>query len=90
MRNRGITKETLGRENFKNLLREWSEEKSEIITTQIKKLGCACDWSKEQFTMSEKMSNWVRHIFKQLYDQQMIYRGKIKSIFRIKFIAILK
>ena len=75
MTNRGITKEQIGRTNFDLLIWKWKEEKAKIITDQIKKLGIAADWTKEQFTLSPKLSNWVNFVFKQLYDQDMIYRG---------------
>ncbi len=72
---RGLTKEQIGRGNFNMLIWKWKDEKAKIITDQIKKLGCACDWSREQFTLSPKLSNWVNFVFKQLYDQNLIYRG---------------
>ena len=76
MKNSGLTKEILGRDNFHILISKWTDEKTEIIRNQIKKLGCACNWQKEQFTLSDKLSAWVNYVFKQLYDKDMIYQGR--------------
>jgi valyl-tRNA synthetase len=73
--NKGIRKEELSGEDFLSEIWKYKNEKSSIITNQIKKLGCACDWKKEQFTLSTKLSNWVNYTFKQLYDQNMIYKS---------------
>jgi valyl-tRNA synthetase len=69
------TKEEIGREKFDELIWKFKNEKSKTITDQIKKLGCACDWSREQFTLSDKLSGWVNRIFKSLFEKGMIYRG---------------
>ncbi|AYV77120.1 MAG: valine--tRNA ligase [Barrevirus sp.] len=76
MAEKGLTKEELGLNNFLTLVWQWKEEKSKIINSQIKKLGLSCDWSKEQFTLSPKLSKIVNTVFKELYDKDMIYRGK--------------
>jgi valyl-tRNA synthetase len=70
----GLTKEIIRRKNFYSIMMQWKEEKRKIITDQLKKIGCACDWSREQFTMSNKLSNWVNIAFKQLFDKGLIYK----------------
>jgi valyl-tRNA synthetase len=70
-----IKKEDLGREKFMEIMWNWKNEHQQIITNQIKKLGCSYDWQRENFTMSHKFSNHVKDLFCSLYDQKLIYRG---------------
>ena len=72
----GISKEDLGREEFLNRAWEWKKEYGGIIINQIKKLGCSCDWDRERFTMDEGLSNAVKHVFVELYNKGLIYKGK--------------
>lgn len=71
-----ISKEDLGREEFLNRAWEWKKEYGGIIINQIKKLGCSCDWDRERFTMDEGLSNAVKHVFVELYNKGLIYKGK--------------
>ena len=50
---KGLTKEDVGRENFISKVWEWKEASGENISSQMKKLGMSCDWSRERFTMDE-------------------------------------
>ena len=63
LKEEGISKEDLGREEFLNRAWEWKKEYGGIIINQIKKLGCSCDWDRERFTMDEGLSNAVKHVF---------------------------
>ncbi|HNW05208.1 MAG TPA: valine--tRNA ligase [Oscillospiraceae bacterium] len=76
MRKEGLTKEQIGREAFLQRAWAWRAEYGGAITEQLKKLGCSCDWARERFTLDEGCSRAVRKVFKDLYDQGLIYRGE--------------
>ena len=76
LKEEGINKEDLGREEFLKRAWEWKKEYGGIIINQIKKLGCSCDWDRERFTMDEGLSNAVKHVFVDLYNKGLIYKGK--------------
>ncbi len=71
----GIDRRDIGREKFEEHVWEWREEYGGIILSQLKKLGCSCDWSRTRFTLDEGLSRAVRIVFKRLYDEGLIYRG---------------
>ena len=66
----------LGREAFVKRVWEWKEESGGTITKQLRRLGASPDWSRERFTMDQGMSDAVQHVFVQLFDDGIIYRGK--------------
>ena len=72
----GKTKEELGREGFLKEAWAWKELYGGRITTQLRKLGCSCDWSRERFTMDEGLSHAVEYVFVKLYEKGLIYQGK--------------
>ncbi|MGI4857912.1 MAG: valine--tRNA ligase [Janthinobacterium lividum] len=72
----GLTREGLGREAFVERVHAWKEESGSTITRQVRRLGASIDWSREYFTMDDKMSRAVRDVFVTLYEQGLIYRGK--------------
>jgi valyl-tRNA synthetase len=72
----GLSREGLGREQFIERVWSWKDEMSAKITEQIKHLGCACDWSRERFTLDRGLSEAVRKAFVTLYKQGLIYRGE--------------
>ncbi len=76
LKEEGITKEELGREGFLEKAWEWKKEYGGAILSQLKKLGCSCDWSRERFTMDEGLSHAVKHVFVNLYKKGLIYKGK--------------
>ncbi len=76
MRKEGLTKEDLGREKFLERAWKWKEQYGGRIISQLKKMGSSCDWSRERFTLDEGCSEAVRKVFKQLYDEGLIYRGE--------------
>ena len=75
MRKEGLTKESLGREGFLKRAWEWKKEYGGRITTQQRRMGTSCDWSRERFTMDEGCSKAVREVFCRLYEKDLIYRG---------------
>lgn len=76
MREEGISKEEIGREEFLKRAWAWKKEYGGNIVKQIKKLGSSCDWSRERFTMDEGCSKAVREFFVKLYNEGLIYRGE--------------
>ena len=76
LRKEGTTKEQLGRVEFLKRVWKWKEEYGGNITRQLRRLGCALDWTRERFTMDEGLSKAVTHEFVTLYNEGLIYRGK--------------
>ncbi len=76
MREEGLTKEEMGRKAFLERAWAWKRKYSGRIVQQLKKMGNSCDWSRERFTMDEGCNKAVRHVFKLLYDEGLIYRGE--------------
>ncbi|HHT15646.1 MAG TPA: valine--tRNA ligase [Clostridiales bacterium] len=75
MAQEGLTKDDLGREKFLERAWAWKNKYGNRITTQLRRLGASCDWSRERFTMDEGCSRAVREVFVRLYEQGLIYRG---------------
>jgi valyl-tRNA synthetase len=71
----GLDRHQLGREKFIEAVWEWREAYGSAIINQLKRLGASCDWQRERFTMDEGLSQAVRKVFVQLYDEGLIYRG---------------
>jgi valyl-tRNA synthetase len=71
----GVSKHDLGREKFIERVWDWKGEYGGRIVSQLKRLGCSCDWSRERFTMDEGLSRAVREVFVRLHDDGLIYRG---------------
>jgi valyl-tRNA synthetase len=78
----GLTRHDLGatpeeaRKNFVARVWEWKEKSGNTITQQMRRLGDSVDWSREYFTMDERLSRVVTETFVRLYEQGLIYRGK--------------
>ncbi|MDX9969928.1 MAG: class I tRNA ligase family protein, partial [Hydrogenophaga sp.] len=64
------------RKNFVAKVWEWKEQSGNTITTQMRRMGDSVDWSREYFTMDDKLSKVVTDTFVRLYEQGLIYRGK--------------
>ncbi len=75
LKERGIEKSDISRDEFLNHAWEWKNEYGNVILEQLKKLGCSCDWERTKFTMDEGMSASVIRVFVDLYNKGMIYRG---------------
>jgi len=71
---KGIKKNSLGRDKFIKEVWKWKKESGETIINQLKKLGCSCDWSRNRFTMDEDLSKAVIETFIKLYEQKLIYK----------------
>ncbi len=71
----GISKEDLSREEFLKYAWEWKEEHGGIILEQLRKLGASCDWDRTRFTMEPELSEAVIATFCHFYRKGMIYRG---------------
>ena len=72
----GKTRDSLGREKFLEKMWQWRNESGDMILHQLKKLGCALDWSAVRFTMDEVCSRAVIFAFVELYRRGLIYRGE--------------
>ena len=75
LKEEGINKNELSREEFLKHAFEWKEKYGGIILEQLKKLGASCDWDRTKFTMDDDMSEAVIKVFVDLYNKGMIYRG---------------
>ncbi|MCQ2322204.1 MAG: valine--tRNA ligase, partial [Bacteroidales bacterium] len=71
----GIKKTDIGREKFLEHAWDWTHEHGGIILKQLRKLGASCDWDRTSFTMDETRSKSVIHVFCDLYNKGLIYRG---------------
>src|SRR5436190_7722720 len=76
LREKGISKSSLTREEFLSYAWEWKEKYGGIILQQLKKLGFSLDWNRTSFTMDEDYYQSVIKVFVDLYKKGMIYRGK--------------
>ena len=76
LREQGIKKSDLTREEFLERAWDWTREYGGTIQKQQRKLGCSCDWSRSRFTLDEGLSNAVQEVFLRLYDKGYIYKGK--------------
>ncbi len=72
----GVTKESLGREEFLKRAWQWKETYGNRIVEQLKKLGSSCDWERERFTLDEGCSKAVKEVFVRLYEKGLIYKGE--------------
>jgi valyl-tRNA synthetase len=75
LRERGIKKSDLSREDFLKYALEWKEKYGGIILEQLKKLGASCDWDRTRFTMDPDYYEAVIDVFIDLYKKGYIYRG---------------
>ena len=71
----GIDKKSIGRDKFLEHCWKWTEKYGSIITGQLKRLGCSCDWSRERFTMDDQYYKSVVQTFVKLYNDGLVYQG---------------
>ncbi|ART51215.1 valine--tRNA ligase [Acidovorax carolinensis] len=82
LQEQGVSRHDMGptppeaRKNFVAKVWEWKEKSGNTITTQMRRMGDSVDWSREYFTMDDKLSKVVTETFVRLYQQGLIYRGK--------------
>ncbi len=75
LKEKGIEKNELSRDEFMKYAWEWKEKHGGIILEQLKKLGASCDWDRTRFTMDEALYDSVIDVFIDLYNKGLIYRG---------------
>ena len=75
LREKGIEKSSLSRDEFLKYAWEWKEKYGGVILQQLRKLGASCDWDRTCFTMDEARTESVLRVFCDLYDKGRIYRG---------------
>jgi valyl-tRNA synthetase len=75
LKDKGIDKKNLSRNEFLHHAWEWKEKHGGIILEQLKKLGASCDWERTRFTMDQSMYESVIDVFIDLYNKGLIYRG---------------
>ena len=75
LKNEGINKTDLTRDEFLKHAWSWTEEHGGLILQQLKKLGCSCDWDRTKFTLDNDMSESVIKVFVDLYNKNLIYKG---------------
>lgn len=71
-----LTRHDLGREELVRRIWEWKDQYEERIISQLKEMGCSCDWRRTRFTLDEMCARAVRETFFALFNDQKIYRGK--------------
>jgi len=72
----GKTRHQVGREALVRRIWQWKDEYEARITSQLKSMGCSCDWQRQRFTLDEVCARAVRHTFFRLFRDGLIYRGK--------------
>ncbi len=75
LKEKGINKDNISREDFLQYCYEWKEKYGGIIFNQLRKLGVSCDWQRERFTMDIHYYRKVIEAFVKLYKEDLIYRG---------------
>ena len=75
LREEGLTRFDLGRENFLKKVWAWKEKYGSRILEQLQTMGASCDWSRLRFTMDEQCAKAVREVFVSLYEKGLIYKG---------------
>ena len=71
-----ISRKSLGRDDFVKKIWEWKKESGGTISNQLRRLGASADWSRERFTMDNILSEAVKKVFVELYNDQIIYKDK--------------
>lgn len=89
LRERGIAKSSLSRDEFLGYAWEWKEKYGGIILQQLKKLGCSLDWDRTHFTMDKEYAESVLKVFVDLHKKGMIYRGKRMINWDVKALTAL-
>ena len=76
LKREGLSRHDLGREKFIDRVWEWKRQYGGEITKQMRREGASVDWSREHFTMDEKLSRAVREFFVRCYEEGLIYHGE--------------
>ena len=75
LRDEGTSRDEVGYEEFLARTWQYKQEQGGAITSQLRRLGASCDWSRERFTLDDGLSTAVRNAFITLWEQGLIYRG---------------
>ena len=89
LRERGIAKSSLSRDEFLQYAWEWKEKYGGIILQQLRKLSCSLDWNRTSFTMDDDYYKSVINVFIDLYNKGYIYRGKRMINWDVKALTAL-
>ena len=76
LKKQGKTRFDLGQEKFVKEIWKWKQEYGDIILTQLKKIGCSCDWSRTRFTMDQDYAKAVKQAFLHYYKKGLIYQAE--------------
>ncbi len=76
LQDNGIQRQQLGRKHFVAQVWDWKASSGATITNQMRRMGDSVDWSREYFTMDDRLSRLVTETFVRLYDEGLIYRGQ--------------
>ncbi len=76
LRKQGTSAAQLGREEFEKRVWEWRKESGDTILNQLRRLGCAFDWSRQRFTLDDKYAEAVLKVFIDWFDRGLIFKGK--------------
>jgi valyl-tRNA synthetase len=76
LQKQGLDRRALGREKFIERVWAWKREAKDTIQSQLRRLGCSLDWTRERFTMDPDLSRAVRRVFVQLHREGLIYKGR--------------
>ncbi|HNO78209.1 MAG TPA: valine--tRNA ligase [Phycisphaerae bacterium] len=72
----GKTRHDLGREELVKRIWAWKDQYEERIVSQLKLIGCSCDWSRKRFTLDDGLAKAVRYTFFKMFKDGLIFRGK--------------
>ncbi|NOX58986.1 MAG: valine--tRNA ligase [Planctomycetes bacterium] len=72
----GKTRHDIGREELVKRIWAWKDQYEERIVSQLKLIGCSCDWNRKRFTLDEGLAKAVRHTFFNMFKDGLIFRGK--------------
>ena len=75
LRERGVSRQDLGREGFLREVWAWKEQYGGLILQQLRRLGVSADWERERFTLDEGYSRAVLLVFQRLHEKGLVYRG---------------
>ncbi|RLC38821.1 valine--tRNA ligase, partial [Candidatus Falkowbacteria bacterium] len=76
LKEEGTDRHKLGREKFLKRVEKFAQQSHDTIVNQVKKMGASCDWSREAYTLDETRHKAVYSVFKLMYEDGLIYRGK--------------
>jgi len=76
LKEEGKTRHEIGRDELVRRIWQWKDEYERRIVSQLQRIGCSCDWSRQRFTLDDGLARAVRHTFFKLFRDGLIFRGK--------------